>query len=363
MGTSNKNSCKTAAVMGLLGKGPAPEQDTRILPDRPRDIEAITSEILDAKRAGGEAILTIGRGLMEAKALLSHGEWLSWLENRVEFSERAAQRFMKLAREYSNPTTLSDLGASKALILLAIPDEDRDEFIEVPHVVGGEEKTVFDMSVRELKAVIKERDEALKAAELAKAEQSAAEQAREKLSQEMALANERIAGLNAEIEEQSAQSKKWQKEIARLEIDIAKQKNRPVDVAVEADPAAIEAARKEVEERMQAQLDEARKAQEKYRAQLQETNSALQRAKLEREETLIELKKVREQAEKAEKKATLTTDADMVLFSELYDQAQVQIKRMGGVRLKKKDKAPEQAEKLQAELMALIPLVKEAAGQ
>ena len=48
-------------------------------PPQVRDIEAITAEILDAKRAGGEAILTIGRGLIEAKALLSHGEWLPWL--------------------------------------------------------------------------------------------------------------------------------------------------------------------------------------------------------------------------------------------------------------------------------------------
>ena len=45
-----------------------------------RSIDTITSEILEAKRAGGEAILTIGQRLIEAKALLKHGEWLSWLK-------------------------------------------------------------------------------------------------------------------------------------------------------------------------------------------------------------------------------------------------------------------------------------------
>lgn len=85
-----------------------------------RDIETITSEILDAKRAGGEAILTIGQRLTEAKAVLGHGEWLPWLTERVEFSERTAQNFMRLAREWSNPQTLADLGASKALTLLAL---------------------------------------------------------------------------------------------------------------------------------------------------------------------------------------------------------------------------------------------------
>lgn len=172
-------------------------------PPQSRDIEAITVEILDAKRAGGEAILTIGRGLMEAKAMLSHGEWLPWLEERVEFSEKAAQRFMRLAREYTNPTALSDLGATKALMLLAIPQEARDEFISEPHTVNGEEKTVIDMTSRELETAIKERDAALKAAEQAKADQSAADAAREKLSADMALANERIAGLNAEVDRKS----------------------------------------------------------------------------------------------------------------------------------------------------------------
>ncbi len=40
----------------------------------PRDIETITTEILEAKRVGGEAIITIGQRLIEAKAMLDHGE-------------------------------------------------------------------------------------------------------------------------------------------------------------------------------------------------------------------------------------------------------------------------------------------------
>lgn len=58
MGTEKK-SCKTAAVMNLLNRGPAGE---RVLPAQPqgRDIEAITGEILEAKRVGGEATPTRG---------------------------------------------------------------------------------------------------------------------------------------------------------------------------------------------------------------------------------------------------------------------------------------------------------------
>ena len=71
-----------------------------------RDIEVITEEILSLKQTAGSAILEIGQRLIEAKQMLPHGEWLHWLEERVEFSERSANRFMRLAREWSNPTTV-----------------------------------------------------------------------------------------------------------------------------------------------------------------------------------------------------------------------------------------------------------------
>ena len=120
-------------------------------PAEVRTIETITGDILEAKRQGGEAILTIGRCLIEAKEMLSHGEWRSWLEERVEFSERSAQRFMRLAREWSNPTTLSDLGASKALMLLALPEGERERFVE--------DHNVIDMSARQLEQAGKALDQ------------------------------------------------------------------------------------------------------------------------------------------------------------------------------------------------------------
>mgnify|MGYP000149276980 CR=1 FL=1 len=58
-----------------------------------RTIGAITREILQLKNDAGNAILGIGQRLLEAKAMLPRGEWLPWLTERVEFSERQAQRF------------------------------------------------------------------------------------------------------------------------------------------------------------------------------------------------------------------------------------------------------------------------------
>lgn len=93
-----------------------------------RDIDVITEEINFYKQQAGMAILEIGKRLVEAKAQLSHGEWLPWLEKKVEFSERSAQQYIRLWKEYGKSATVADLGVRKALVLLALPDTERDSF-------------------------------------------------------------------------------------------------------------------------------------------------------------------------------------------------------------------------------------------
>lgn len=361
MGT-NKNTCKTANVMSLLGKGPAVGHVQTVLPPQDRDIETITAEILNAKRAGGEAILTIGRGLMEAKAMLSHGEWLPWLTERVEFSESTAQRFMRLAKEWSNPSALTDLGATKALQLLALPESERERFLSETHQVDGEEKTVIDMTSRELDRAIKERDEALRSAELARAEQSAAQQASAKMAEDMALANERIAGLNAEVDARTAEGVKWQKEIARLEIELSELKNRPVEVAVQVDEKAVEAARKEAEAAMQAKLDKAKRAQAQAEKARKAAEDAKAAAQAELEQAQAEAQAVRTEMARAEKKAALASNEDFVLFRALFDQVQELVNKMSGVMMKLRNKAPDLAEKMSRALLALSDKIREAAS-
>lgn len=361
MGT-NKNTCKTANVMSLLGKGPAVGHVQTVPPPQDRDIETITAEILNAKRAGGEAILTIGRGLMEAKEVLPHGEWLPWLEERVEFSERSARNFMRLARDWTNRQALADLGATKALQLLALPESERERFLSETHQVDGEEKTVIDMTSRELDRAIKERDEALRSAELARAEQSAAQQASAKMAEDMALANERIAGLNAEVDARTAEGVKWQKEIARLEIELSELKNRPVEVAVQVDEKAVEAARKEAEAAMQAKLDKAQRAQAQAEKARKAAEDAKAAAQAELEQAQAEAQAVRTEMARAEKKAALASNEDLVLFKELFDRVQEQINRIHGLLLKARGKDADRAEKMSRALLALSDKIREAAS-
>lgn len=275
-----------------------------------RTIEAITDELLDAKRKGGEAILTIGRCLMEAKEMLPHGEWLPWLNEQVELSERTAQKFMRLAREWSNPSALADLGATKALMLLALPKEERDDFVE--------DNNIVDMTTRQLEQAIRERDAARKAAEEAKAEASTAEQARAKMAEDMALLNARLAGAR-EDHERALQ------DVGKLEKELAELKDRPVEVAVETvvDQEAIKKATAEAVADLKAKLEKAKERQQKAEAQAKEAQNALELAQVQLQD-----------AERARKNAVLASDEDMATFQVLFQQAQEQANKMRGILLK-----------------------------
>lgn len=172
---------------------------TEVSTERP--IEVITEEINFYKATAGAAILEIGKRLNEAKSLLNHGEWGEWLAEKVDFSEATAQRFMRLAKEYSNPSPVTDLGVSKALVLLALPDFERDEFVSEKHTVNGEEKTVAEMSKRELEQAVKEKNEALK-------RESETKQRLEKLESELAAAKESEEESNALLEDAKAEIEK-----------------------------------------------------------------------------------------------------------------------------------------------------------
>lgn len=310
------------------------QQAARPQPAAERTIEAVTTELLDAKRRGGEAILTIGRCLMEAKEMLPHGEWLPWLNEKAELSERAAQRFMRLAREWSNPTALSDLGATKALMLLALPPEEREAF--------AEEHNVIDMSARQLEQAIRERDEARRAEEAARAEASAAEQARAQMAADMAVANAALEGARAEAGQAGERVRLLEEELAAL-------KARPVEVAVETvvDQEAVERARAEAEARLQAKLDKAQKARDQAEARQKEADEALEALRAQ----------MAAQA-RAEKRDALGADKDLAQFEVLFDQVQEIVNKMSGILLKVRGRDQDAAGRLGRAMQALAEAVR-----
>ena len=306
---------------------------TMAKPVEGRTIETITDEILDAKRTGGEAILTIGRCLIEAKDMLPHGEWLPWLNERVEFSERTARNFMRLAREWTNRQTLADLGAAKALTLLALPAEEREQFVE--------DHNVIDMSARQLKEAIRERDEARKAAEAAKADASAAEQARAKMAEDMRTTQNLLESARADADSAGSRARVLEEKLRMLQ-------EQPVEVAVETvvDPEALEKARAEAVAEMQAKLDKAREAKKRAEDRQKIAEDALEQVRLQLEEQA-----------KAEKKAALGADKDLAQFELLFDQAQETVNKMRGILMKVRGRDEASAGKLVNAMKALAAAV------
>lgn len=136
-----------------------PDETAITQTEQSRGIDDITAEINFYKQQTAQNIIEIGRRLIEAKDKLPHGEWLPWLRDRVELTASTAQRFMQIAREFSNTAPVRHLSYTKVLTLLQLPTEDRDQFFAASHLVDGEEKTVAEMSKRELEKLIKERNE------------------------------------------------------------------------------------------------------------------------------------------------------------------------------------------------------------
>lgn len=323
-----------------------------------RSRKQIAAEIIQRKKNAGNEILEIGNCLIEAKETIPHGDWADFLAE-VEIQERFAQRYMRLAREWTNPTALSDLGATKALALLVLSPEERETFME--------ENNVVDMTSRELEKAIRERDEARRAAETAQADARSAEESRAKMEADMAV----LKRLHESAQENETQAREA---LEQAQAELKELRARPVEVAVEEDQKAVEKARKEAIAEMQAKVDAAEKARKEAEQKRKDAEKALADAKKEAganaailsraekaEAELAEVRRQLEAAARAEKAAAVNQNGDLALFNVIFNQTQEGINKMHGLRMKlgKADEALDK--KLKTAINALADAVRRCA--
>ena len=120
--------------------------------------------IAAAMQVAGRACIEIGKRLVEAKAMVGHGEWGAWLEENVSYSVSTAENLMRIFREYgdeqvdmltgkSPAEAFAELSYSQMTALFALPAAKRVEFVE-----EHKEELVGEgaLSIRELQTRIKE---------------------------------------------------------------------------------------------------------------------------------------------------------------------------------------------------------------
>lgn len=299
-----------------------------------------------------DAAISIGQDLIEAKELVGHGEWKDWVENTVGFSYESAKKYMQISREYgdfSKRELITDLSYTKALKLLAVPEEDREEFLEDNDVEG--------MTVKELEEKIKAISE----------EKAATDERIEKLGDELVAAEsdklmyrDQIEVLEkkiAEMEAAGAETEGGISEEAQKEIDKAK---KELEKAEKKAKAASDNA-----EKLQRDIDQLKASQEKAieEAKAAAIEEGKQLGKKENEEELMKQKEIADRAlrdkQDAEKKLAASSKEDLMRFKFMVEQMQTNFNDALQALENIEVNDEEQAGKLRGGLHAILSKMKE----
>lgn len=308
-----------------------------------RDIQTVTVEIRQLHRQGQELalrfIVEIGRRLQEAKTMLGHGQWGTWVAEELPFSQRTAANYIQVFEQYGadqlslegsvKSQALANLSYTKALRLLAIEDEEERESFAEAHDVAA-------MSTRELEQAIRERDEARQRAASLESERDAAREAAETAQAAVEEAAQR-ASANAEAA------------MDGLREDLAKARE---------DAAEAEALREK--------LQKAQEAAEKERSAAKEAREALEAAKAAADPEALEKIRAEEAAKAAEglkaaeekaealRRQLAAADPDTAVFGAHFAAVQREFGELGAVYARVRENDAERAGKLKAAVRAVV---------
>lgn len=168
------------------------------------NIDTLTTEILVYKQQTALNIIEIGKRLKQVKEQLSHGEWLSYLKDKVDFSAVTAQRFMRCAEEFSNTTPASYLPASHMFELLTLSPEQREEIMQ--------ENEVAELSRQKLREIVKAKKDTEKQVEDFKLKAAQLEDERDDLKEEFSHMKENVEQLIKERQRMQVEQAKLEEE-------------------------------------------------------------------------------------------------------------------------------------------------------
>lgn len=307
-----------------------------------RDIETVTQEIQFIKKQTLnfmlQSAIAIGRRLQEAKALVPHGEWGKYLQERVEFSQSTANNMMKIADEYGDEQitffgetaksqALGNLSYTKALRLLSLPPDERETFIEEHDVEG--------MSTRELERLIRERDEA----------KEALDRVADKITEAEATASQATAEAEALREQLTAAEEKMQK--AKEAEKKAKDNLKALKENPEVPQEVLDQMRLDAENAATA------KAEEEKQKALADAKAAEENARKAAEQAQKEAEAIAEKLAAMEKQVRAASP-EVTVFKTLFERVQEEYNRMLGALMKVQGLDADTGAKLQAAVRAML---------
>lgn len=303
-----------------------------------RDIRTVTAEIRTLTQQGQRLILEyaieIGRRLHEAKSMLPHGQWGSWLREEVEFSQSTANNFMRMFDEYgadqisifgaeAKSQAIGNLPYTKALKLLALPAEEREEFVKT--------EDVENMSSRELERAIRERDEARKQAQDAETRLLQAQKNLASAQKDAASVREKLNEARKSVQEADDEAQRNETAL-RKELEAAKEAAKKATEAAQKAKEAMQKAQENAEipkDRLdKLEKDAMKKAAEAYK----QKKNAMQEAVAEAERKAKEAQARAEELEKQMRLAGGETAQFKLLFrqvQESFAQMQEMLKKIG----------------------------------
>ena len=303
-----------------------------------RSLPVIASEIHQIERTvygvAMDGAIQIGEKLKEAQGMVPAGEWVKWLSENLNYSQRQAYNFMEIASNYGdsnspyfNLQTSANLSISKALELLRLPDEEVENFAET-HDIENE-------SVRSLKDQI---------SQLKKEKSEAEERAREAEQASSSVNDEEVAKLREREQEleQSFRNTLERESDLQIKLDKAKEDLKKAKAKLKESEAAKD---EEIQDRLakaSAELEEKAKADAHVEAE-----EELQKQK-------EKISHLTEQVEKLEAEKAKLSNTSLMEFKVMVDQLQDIYFKINDMITEQNEHDPELGLKMQNALQKLI---------
>lgn len=260
------------------------------------------------------ASIQIGERLCSAKELVPHGQWSDWLKEKVDYSQSTADNLMRIYKEYgdeqitlsgrSKSQTFANLTYSQAVALFALPEHEREKFVETNDVSA--------MTTKELKQAI--------------ADKKAAEQEAERLRNELQTAQESAEKRSEKLKKQAEQTKSENDTLVSANESL-KSANETLSSENDKLKSELEAANKKMKEIVSQPAELSEDEKEEIRRQVEEKYSGrIEQLTLDAETARQQAEQIAAEKAELERKAAQMANSDVIKIQALFEQVQNQFK-------------------------------------